>query len=300
MEEPVDWGARPAWTSEPERAGEMTPLRRRMIEDMRVRNFSEHTIDAYVRRVATFAKHYQRSPEHLGREEIREFLVHLRAAGVSYFVLQSFVSAFRFFYAVTVGRREGIAEMIPAPKPERKLPVVLSRDEVHALLGALTNLKHRTILSVCYGAGLRVAEVTHLQVADIDSQRMMLRVRRGKGRKDRFVPLSPVLLERLREYWRAYQPPHWLFPGAEPDKPIHPRSVMRICARARKAAKLKKPATPHTLRHSYATHLLEAGINIRVIQRLLGHRNLNSTALYTHVSAAQNRLSPLDLLDPAV
>jgi integrase/recombinase XerD len=276
----------------------MTPLRRRMIEDMRVRNYSSHTIDQYVSHVSRFARHFGRSPDQLGAEEIREYLVHLKDKKKASFAVQrTAVSSLRFLYGVTL-RRDTAIEDIPAPKEEKKLPVVLSKKEVKAVLDALANLKHRTILSLCYGVGLRVSEVTTVRVKDIDSQRMVILVRQGKGRKDRYVPLTPALLQRLREYWKAYRPSDWLFPGQNPEKPLTRRAAMRCCVRAGRIAGIRKHVTPHVLRHSYATHLLEAGVNIRVIQRLLGHRSLNSTARYTHITFPQAYLQSLDLLDP--
>jgi site-specific recombinase XerD len=214
--------------------------------------------------------------------------------------LSHLVFALRFLYRVTLDR-PGMVEKIPFPKNERRLPVVLSRGEVLRLLGALPNLKHRAILSTCYGAGLRVAETAHLRVRDIDSERKVIRVFRGKGKKDRFLPLSPRLLELLREYWILGRPEPWLFPGDKSNRPISSRAVARICARAREAVGIEKKATPHTLRHSYATHLLESGANIRAIQILLGHRSLSSTQIYTHVATSDllEIPSPLDLDDPA-
>lgn len=276
----------------------MTPLRRRMIEDLRIRNFSPNTIAGYIGYVARFARHFGRSPTDLGPEHVRGFLVHLRdqgSAGVS--TMTQSVSALRFLYRVTL-KRDWAISAIPYPKKERKLPVVLTREEVLEFLGSLGNLKHRAILTTAYASGLRVSEVTHLRVTDIDSARMVIHVRQGKGRKDRLVPLSTALLALLREYWKIGRPKTWLFPGGKSsDAPITPRSVGRACAKARAALGWTKHVRPHTLRHSFATHLLEAGTNIRVIQVLLGHRAISSTAIYTHLSAAsfQGTKSPLDL-----
>jgi site-specific recombinase XerD len=207
------------------------------------------------------------------------------------------VSAMRFLYRVTLKRGWAIPE-IPYPKKERKLPVVLTRAEVIEFLGSVGNLKHRSLLTTAYASGLRVSEATHLKVTDIDSARMVIHVRQGKGRKDRLVPLSKNLLLLLREYWKAARPKTWLFPGKEgKDAPITSRSVDRVCAKAREALGWTKHVRPHTLRHSFATHLLEAGTDIRTIQVLLGHRALSSTAAYTHLSTAslQGTKSPLDL-----
>lgn len=277
----------------------MTPLRRRMIEDLRIRNFSPNTIAGYIGYVARFARHFGRSPAELAPEHVRRYLVHLRdqeGAGVGTMV--QCVSALRFLYRVTL-KRDWAITAIPYPKKERKLPVVLTRAEVFEFLGSLGNLKYRAILTTAYASGLRVSEATHLRVADIDSARMVMHVRQGKGRKDRLVPLSKNLLELLREYWKIARPKTWLFPGKQgSDAPVARRSVERACAKARAALGWTKHVRPHTLRHSFATHLLEAGTDIRTIQVLLGHRALSSTATYTHLSTVslQGTKSPLDLL----
>ena len=263
----------------------MTPLRRRMIEDLTIRNRSLETIKDYVRCVARYARYFNRSPEHLGPEHIRCYLVYLQQeqrASMGYY--NKARSALRFLYHVTLGR-EDFAASIPRAKQPRALPVVLSLDEVVRFLAAVTNVKHRAILMTAYAAGLRVSEVTRLQAADIDSQRMVIRVR-GKGRKDRYVMLSAQLLEILRAYWRAFRPRDTLFPGASPDRPITAGSVQRVCRRARGVAGLGKHVTVHTLRHSFATPLLEAGTDLRTIQVLLGHHSLNTTARYLHVATA--------------
>ena len=276
----------------------MTPLRRRMIDDLRIRNFSPNTIAGYIGYVARFARHFGRSPADLGPEHVRAFLVHLRdraSAGVS--TMTQSVSALRFLYRVTL-KRDWAISAIPYPKKERKLPAVLTREEVLEFLDSLGNLKYRAILTTAYASGLRVSEATHLRVTDLDSARMVIHVRQGKGRKDRLVPLSTTLLALLREYWKIARPKTWLFPGGKSsDAPITPRSVGRACAKARAALGWTKHVRPHTLRHSFATHLLEAGTNIRVIQVLLGHRAISSTAIYTHLSTAsfQGTKSPLDL-----
>ena len=275
----------------------MTDLRERMIEDLRVRNYSIHTEKAYVRYVRRFAEHFGRSPAKLGPEEVRAFLVHLQQNGASSATIICAGTALRFLYKYTLGSPWD-PDLIPRVRKEKRVPCVLSPEEVGQLLAAATNLKHRTILTTCYAAGLRVAEAASLRVEDIRSKRMVIRVRRGKGKKDRYVPLSKLHLEVLREYWRAYQPSPYLFPGGRADRPIHTRSIMRVCRRARGAAGLDKNVTPHTLRHSYATHLLEAGVDIRTIQVLLGHASLGTTSQYTRV--ATNRLlntkSPFDAI----
>ena len=277
----------------------MTPLRRRMIDDMTLRNFTPKTIQAYVRCVARFARYFHCSPERLGPEHVRAYLLHLRQernASMSYY--NQTRCALRFFYRVTLGRDYVPASIVPARQPHT-LPVVLSGDEVARLFAAIGNLKHRAILMTTYAAGLRVSEVARLRVEDIDSQRMVIHVRQGKGQKDRYVMLSPRLLEILRNYWKAVRPRGYLFPGTAPDQPIAVNSVHKACARAAGYAQLGKHVTVHTLRHSFATHLLEAGTDLRTIQVLLGHRSFNTTARYVHVATASlaSTRSPLDRLD---
>jgi integrase/recombinase XerD len=277
----------------------MTPLRRRMIDDMTLRNFTPATIKAYVRCIARFARHFHSSPELLGPEHIRAYLLHLlqeRHVSQSYYKLTR--CALRFFYRETLGRDDVPAGLAPVKQP-RTLPVVLGPDELARFFAAITNLKHRAILMTAYAAGLRVSEVTRLRVADIDSERMVIRVRQGKGQKDRYVMLSPRLLGILRAYWRAARPGDLLFPGAVADRPLTTGSVRKVCYRARRAAGLSKPITVHTLRHSFATHLLEAGTDLRTIQVLLGHRSFSTTARYVHVATASlpATRSPFDRLD---
>lgn len=273
----------------------MTPLRQRMIEDLEIRNYSPHTIKAYVRYVRRFAEHFGRSPNRLGLAEIRAFQVHLLEAGASHSTLSQVTAAVRFLYSVTLNRK-WIVERIPRQRRERHVPVVLSRNEVRRLLSSIGNIKHRTMLTTCYASGLRVSEMTHLKISDIDSDRMAIRVRQGKGKKDRLVPLSKNLLSLLRDYWRVCKPSNWLFPGRPRSTPMVSRSIQKICADACKRVGILKPATTHTLRHSYATHLLESGVNVRAIQVLLGHKCLTSTELYTSVSMkdALAVTSPLD------
>ena len=274
----------------------MTPLRRRMIDDMTLRNFTPLTIRVYVLVVARFARYFNSSPEFLGPEDVRRYLLYLveqRHISLSYY--QQTRCALRFFYRVTLGRGD-VPESIPPVKKPRVLPVVLSPDEVARFFAAIRNVKHRAILMTAYAAGLRVSEVIQLRVADIDSQRMVIRVRNGKGQKDRYVMLSPRLLKVLRAYWKAVRPRDILFPGAVPDRPISTGSVRHACQRARQAAGLAKNVTVHTLRHSFATHLLEAGTDLRTIQVLLGHRHFSTTARYLHVTTAalKSTRSPFD------
>ena len=278
----------------------MTPLRRRFIEDMTLRNLAPRTITTYVERVAGFARHFGSSPEQLGMAEVRAYLLYLaQERRVSWSYFNQALSALRLLYRVTLGR-DWAPGMLRYPKAEKKLPVVLSPAEVDRFFRAIPGLKHRAILMTAYAAGLRVSEVVALRVEDIDSQRMVLRVRQGKGRRDRNVMLSPRLLDLLRGYWKVARPAEWLFPGDIPGRPITAGSVHHICAQAARAAGLGKHVTVHTLRHSFATHLLEAGTDIRTIQLLLGHRNLKTTAIYTHVApaAVEATQSPLDRLAP--
>jgi site-specific recombinase XerD len=278
----------------------MTPLRRRMIEDMRLKNLSPGTIEAYASRVATFARHFGRSPQDLGRDDVRAYLLHLiQKKKVSWSVYNQTLAALRFLYEVTLGRKD-VLERIPFPKQPRRLPVVLSLDEVARFFAAVVGIRHRAILMTAYAAGLRLSEVTGLRVEDIDSKRMVIRVRQAKGRKDRYVMLSPRLLTLLREYWKAARPTEWLFPGDAPGQPISGKAVYMVCVQAARTAGLGKHVTVHTLRHSFATHLLEAGTDLRTIQVLLGHRKLETTAVYIHVSPAtvQATCSPLDRLGP--
>ena len=275
-----------------------TILRQRMVEDLRLRNYSPRTIDTYTRCVAGFAHYFGKSPALLGPEQIRRyqgFLVEEKKA--SWSLLNKTVSALRFLYGVTLGRQEAI-EYIPYPKQEKKLPVVLSLEEIAKFFGSVRNRKYRTVLMTMYGAGLRISEALGLLVSDLDSQRRLIRVRQGKGRKDRYAELTPTLLLQLREYWRVYRPQSWLFPGRTLDRPLHATSVQRACKEARLRAGLRKPVTTHTMRHCYATHLLEAGRDLRSIQMRLGHGALNTTAIYLHVAAGvePSTQRPIDLL----
>ncbi len=279
----------------------MTPLRRRMIQDMQLRNFAPGTVSVYVNCVARFAKHFGRSPESRGPEAVRAYLLHLiEQPHISWGYYNLHLQALRFLYNVTLGR-PAVIEHVACPRRPKRLPVVLGPDELTRFFAAVGSLKHRATLMTAYAAGLRVAEVAALRVRDIDSHRMVLRVQQGKGRKDRYVMLSPKLLELLRAYWKAARPDTWLFPNRDGDGPITTGAVMKACRQARRASGLEKHVTVHTLRHSFATHLLEAGIDLRTIQVLLGHDSPRTTAVYTHVSPAAVRVtvSPLDRLDLA-
>ncbi len=276
---------------------EMSPLRRRMIEDMTVRNLSPATQRSYVHAVAKFGRFFGRSPERLGLEEVRAFQVHLVAGGVSWPALNQTVCALRFLYGITL-KQADLPERIPYARTPRKLPVVLSADEVVAFLEAVPGLKARAALTTAYAAGLRASEAAGIRVADIDSSRMVIRVEQGKGGRDRYVMLSPQLLGILRSYWKLARPAHWLFPGRDGEHPIGPTVLHAACRSACAAAGLSKRVTVHTLRHSFATHLLESGTDIRIIQALLGHSSLNTTARYTQVATSTIRAtpSPLDRL----
>ena len=276
---------------------EMSPLRRRMIEDMTVRNLSPATQRSYIHAVAKFSGYFGRSPDRLDVEDVRAYQVQLVAGGISWPALNQIVCALRFFYGVTLGRTE-LPERIPYAREPRKLPLVLSADEVVRFLEAVPGLKSRTALTTAYAAGLRASEAVRLKVSDIDSGRMMIRIEEGKGAKDRYVMLSPQLLTVLRGYWRLARPHYWLFPGRDGDRPIDPQVLHAACRSACTAAGLAKRVTVHTLRHSFATHLLEAGTDIRIIQVLLGHSSLSTTARYTQVASTtlRNTASPLDRL----
>ena len=274
---------------------DVSPLRRRMIEDMTVRNLSPATQRSYLHAVTKFSRYFARSPDRLGLEDVRAFQVHLVATGISWPALNQTVCALRFFYGVTLGHGE-IPERIPYAREPRKLPVVLSPEEVPRLLNAAPGLKYKAALSVAYGAGLRAAEVISLKTGDIDSKRMVIRVEQGKGRKDRYVMLSPHLLELLRAWWKTARPQGWLFPGRDRVQPMTTRQLNRACHAAADRAEIDKRMSLHTLRHSFATHLLEQNIDIRVIQVLLGHAKLDTTALYTRVATKtiQQVMSPLE------
>jgi integrase/recombinase XerD len=276
-------------------------LRQRMIEDMSVRGFSATTQHDYLRIVSRFAAFLGRAPDRATAEDIRRFQIEQREAGMPAPAMNSHVAGLRFFFTTTIDRPDLSRKLLRVSYP-RKLPVVLSPDEVARLFGATTCIKHRAALSVAYGAGLRVAEVAALKVGDIDSERMLIRVERGKGGRYRNAMLSPDLLALLREWWKegrrqgAMLPGGWLFPGQNPVRPISTRQLSRVVEEAARAAGITKRVSPHTLRHSFATHLLEDGVDIRVIQVLLGHAKLDNTALYTKVATRTVRTvtSPLD------
>jgi integrase/recombinase XerD len=277
----------------------MTALRQRMLEDLRIRNYARSTVKCYIHAVAEFAKHFHQPPDHLGPEEIRSwqlFLLNEKQVKLSTYIQA--VCALRFFYRNTLNRKIEI-ERIPLPRYEQKLPVILSKNEVKALLEAPKNLGHRAILATMYGAGLRVSEVANLKAGDIDSDRRVIWVRGGKGRKDRQVMLSDMLRDVFAAYWRWRQPTDWFFPGFKAGSPISQKGVFWACRKAARTAGIAKPVHPHSLRHAFATHLLEDGVNLVVIQILLGHKNLKTTARYLHLadSTVRSARSPIELLD---
>ena len=277
----------------------MTTLRERMIEDMRIRNLAPNTQISYLQQVSLFARYFAKSPNVLGREEIRAYQVYLtEEKKLSPRSITIAVSALRFLYKVTLRREWNLEEIIPAPKQPQKLPVILSPEEVLEFLSCVRGHNHRTILTCCYAAGLRISEVVALEVSHIDSRRMMIRVQQGKGQKDRYVMLSPKLLEILREWWRRDRSQHWLFPGNIPGRHISPDAVEHACQEAHRLCHLAKPITPHSLRHAFAVHLLEQGTDVRTIQLLLGHRSLATTARYLRIATTKvcSTTSPLDLL----
>ena len=281
----------------------VTALRQRMLEDMHMRKLAPKTQAAYIRAVKRFALFLGNAPDTATVEDLRRFQLHLVDQGTSPITLNATITALKFFFDVTIDRRELVGKMHPVRVPH-KLPVVLSREEVGRLIAASENLKHQTALSVAYGAGLRAGEVVALKVGDIDSERMTLRIEQGKGSKDRYAMLSPVLLERLRTWWRVARAQGkmldggWLFPGLNPIDPLSTRQLNRAVREAAYAARIDKHVSMHTLRHSFATHLLEQKVDIRVIQVLLGHKKLETTALYAQVATDVLRevVSPLETL----
>ena len=268
----------------------MTPLRQRMIEDMEMRNLSPQTIKGYLFHVSRFAKHFNQSPDLLGIDEIRQYQVYLlRERKVAASTVNHVLSALRFFYKVTL-RREWALDHLRYPRRAKRLPEVLSKPEVYRVFSVIRNLKHRTLLMTMYATGMRVSEAARLRVDDIDSKRMLIRVHQGKGKKDRYVPLSATLLQTLRTYWKKVRSTGALFPSQQGGGPLTTGSITKVCADARKKAGLSKRLTPHTFRHSFATHLLEAGTDLRTIQIILGHCSLRTTALYLHVAENKIRL----------
>lgn len=285
----------------------MTPLRQRMIEDLKIRNRSPRTIGTYVQHVAQFARHFGRSPELLGPEEVRQYQLHLLEKKISFSTFNQCLCSLRFLYGTTLGRPEMLLRL-PYGRRPKTIPQVLSQAQVLKLLECVRRRRHRVLLTTIYATGLRVSEAVHLGVADIDSAQMTIRVARGKGNKQRLVPLSPALLQELREWWREHRNPQWLFPGNRPGRPLNTSSVQIACRQAVDRAGLPPRVTAHTLRHTFATELLEAGIDLLTIQKILGHADLKTTLIYTHVrrdrlhavSQVQGMLPLQQLCRPAV
>ena len=275
----------------------MTPLRQRLIEDMQLRNLAPDTIEGYVRYVAQFAKFFGRSPERLTPEHVRQYQLHLLSKKVSWSTFNQSLCALRFLYGTTLGRKDYI-QRLPFGKKPKRIPVVLSRDEVLKLLLCIPSRKQRMVLTTMYATGMRIGEAVQLGVADIDSRRMTLLVARGKGNKQRLVPLSQKLLTELRLFWKTHHNPTWLFPSRRPDQHLGIAVVERACRWARARAGMKRRFNTHTLRHTFATELLEAGVDLFSIQKILGHKALSTTATYTHVrrSHLQEACRSLDLL----
>jgi site-specific recombinase XerD len=281
----------------------MTQLREKMLEELQRRNYSDRTAKTYVRIIRDFAKHFRQSPDKLGPEQIRQYQAYLfHTKKLSASTVSQYVSALRFFFVKTL-RRHFLTEYIPFPKSPKRLPVVLDPEEVTRLINSARNLFHRTILMTLYSTAVRRSELCGLKVTDIDSKRMMIRINQGKGKRDREVPLSPKLLEALRIYWRWMKPKTYLFPGTvhhrRADVPITTNNVWLACRKAAQAAGIDKHLHPHSLRHSCATHLFEAGADLRTIQVLLGHSRLEHTLIYLHLSRKhlQAVTNPLDLLE---
>ena len=272
-----------------------------MIDDMMVRNLSPATQQSYIYAVAKFSRHFNRSPDRLGLEDVRAYQLHLIAQKRSWSHINQVACALRFFYGITLSQSEAFERIVTGREPH-KLPVVLSADEIVRFLEAIPGLRNRAALTTAYGAGLRVGEVARLQVSAIDSRRMLIRVEHGKGGKDRYVMLSAQLLQILRAYWRLARPGLWLFPGREAGEPVSVAALQDACRTATRQAELRKPVTVHVLRHSFATHLLESGTDIRIIQVLLGHAHLSTTARYAQVATnlIARTTSPLDRLSLVV
>src|SRR5271167_4438567 len=268
-----------------------SPLRQRMIEDMTIRNLSRATQQSYIYAVRKFSRHFGRSPDRLGIEDVRAYQLHLIAQKRSWSHINQTACALRFFYGVTLGRQEAFERIVSGREPE-KLPPVLSREEIARFLNAVAGLRNRVALTTAYAAGLRIGEVARLKVGSIDSERMLIHIESAKGGKDRYAMLSPRLLEILRTYWKRARPSSWLFPGLEPGDHVSVGALQSACRAARRRARIGKPVTPHSLRHSFATHLLESGTDIRIIQVLLGHSHLETTARYAQVATGLIAATP--------
>ena len=269
----------------------ISPLRRRMIEDMTIRNLSRSTQESYIYAVAKFSLHFKQSPDRLGMEEVRAYQLHLVEQKYSWSHVNQVACALRFFYGITLGQKEAFERIVSGREPE-KLPPVLNREEIARFLEAVAGLRNRVALATAYATGLRIGEVVRLKIASIDSERMLLHIEGGKGGKDRYAMLSPRLLEILRAYWTRARPSLWLFPGQEPGDHVSRGALQSACRAARRRARISKRVTTHSLRHSFATHLLESGTDIRIIQVLLGHSHLETTARYAQVATGLIAATP--------
>jgi integrase/recombinase XerD len=275
----------------------MSPLRRRMIEDMTVRNLSRSTQQSYIYAVAKFSRHFSRAPDQLGMEDVRAYQLHLIGQKRSWSHINQVACALRFFYGITLGHKEALERIVTGKEPD-KLPPVLNPEEIERFLAAVGGLRNRVALMTAYAAGLRIGEVSRLKVNSIDSKRMLLHIEGGKGGKDRYAMLSPRLLDILRAYWKRVRPSLWLFPGRDPGSHVSTGALQDACRSARKRAQIGKRVTAHSLRHSFATHLLEGGTDIRIIQVMLGHSQLETTARYAQVATSliAGTPSPFDQL----
>jgi integrase/recombinase XerD len=278
----------------------MTPLRQRMIDELVRRNYGARTIKTYVGNMVAIARHFKKSPDKLTADEVRAWQLGLREQGLSFSTYNTHSCALRFFFRYVDPRGEDLTTLVPFARRERKLPAILSQAEVRALLAAITDGRDRVMVTIAYACGLRVSELASLRVTDIDGARKLIHVHAGKGRKDRLVPLSDSLLTLLRDYYRVYRPKEWLFVG-ERGGHVVDRTVQRAVREAAVAARIRKKVTPHTLRHCFATHMLEAGVDIRTVQSMLGHTSIGTTIRYHHVArqVVTAMKSPLDILDPS-
>jgi integrase/recombinase XerD len=274
----------------------MSKLTEQMKADLQLKGFKPNTQRTYLIEVGNLARYFDKSPEELGKEEVKEYLLHLmNDKKLSQGTFKSYVSGIKFLYNTTLNRQE-VVQDIKYPKAKIKLPVVMDLSEIEALLAATDNIKHKAILMITYSAGLRISETSRLKITDIDSKRMMVRVEQGKGGKDRYTILAQTVLDHLRQYWRQYHPKEWLFEGQQNNAHISVSSIYQIFCEAKKRAGITKPASVHTLRHSFATHLIEAGTSLHHVQLLLGHRSPTTTTVYLHVSRLNlaQVVSPLD------
>jgi len=275
----------------------MAELRDKMIRDMKLREFSPRTQEAYLKAVTGLVKHYNRNPASISHTEIEDYILYLREdLGLSWNTCNVAISGIKFLYNETL-KDKSLTWRMPERKSIKRLPVILSQNEVESIIYAPTNVKHRAMLVIAYSSGLRASEIIRLKLGDIDSKRMTIRVEEGKGRKDRYSILSESCLAELRDYYKAYKPVTWLFPSTDPEKHIHQSTLNQVFRSAKKMAGIKKGNGIHMLRHAFATHLLEAGCDLRMIQKLLGHKSIKTTSIYTHVSHRIDKvISPLDLL----